>query len=77
MNTSFPEHRMLKAETALAHKFGTKRPLFYRAPFGAIDWLLSLSAGTTMGAATGALEFYERPVAKPLSQANGLYRRYS
>ena len=53
-----PEHRMLKAETALAHKFGTARPLFYRAPFGAL-LVLSLSAGTTMGAATGALEFYE------------------
>ena len=53
-----PEHRMLKAETALAHKCGTARPLLYRAPFGAL-LVLSLSAGTTMGAATGALEFYE------------------
>ena len=53
-----PEHRMLKAETALAHKCGTARPLLYRAPFAAL-LVVSLSAGTTMGAATGALEFYE------------------
>ena len=53
-----PEHRMLKAETALAHKLGTSRPLLYRAPFGPL-LVVSLSAGTTMGAATGALEYYE------------------
>ena len=53
-----PEHRMLKAETALAHKQGTWRPLLYRAPFSPL-LVLSLSAGTTMGAATGALEYYE------------------
>ena len=53
-----PEHRALKAETALAHKCGASRPLLYRAPFGAL-LVVSLSAGTTVGAATGALEFYE------------------
>ncbi|MDE0286001.1 MAG: acyl-CoA dehydrogenase family protein [Gammaproteobacteria bacterium] len=53
-----PGHRMLKAETALAHKYGTARPLLYRAPFAPL-LVISLSAGTTMGAATGALEFYE------------------
>ena len=53
-----PEHRMLKAETALAHKLGTWRPLLYRAPFAPL-LVISLSAGTTMGAATGALEYYE------------------
>ncbi len=53
-----PGHRMLKAETALAHKWGTSRPLLYRAPFAAL-LVVSLSAGTTMGAAAGALEFYE------------------
>ena len=53
-----PEHRMLKAETALAHKWGTSRPLLYRAPFAPL-LVVSLSAGTTMGAASGALEFYE------------------
>lgn len=53
-----PGHRMLKAETALAHKLGTWRPLLYRAPFAPL-LVISLSAGTTMGAATGALECYE------------------
>ncbi len=53
-----PGHRMLKAETALAHKYGAWRPLLYRAPFAAL-LVISLSAGTTMGAAAGALEFYE------------------
>ena len=53
-----PEHRVLKAETALAHKLGTWRPLLYRAPFAPL-LVLSLSAGTTLGAATGALEYYE------------------
>ncbi len=53
-----PGHRMLKAETALAQKYGTWRPLLYRAPFAPL-LVISLSAGTTMGAATGALEFYE------------------
>lgn len=53
-----PGYRMLKAETALAHKYGTARPLLYRAPFAPL-LVISLSAGTTMGAATGALEFYE------------------
>lgn len=53
-----PGHRMLKAETALAHKLGTSRPLLYRAPFAPL-LVISLSAGTTMGAASGALEWYE------------------
>ena len=53
-----PEHRMMKAETALAHKLGTWRPLLYRAPFAPL-LVISLSAGTTLGAATGALEWYE------------------
>jgi len=53
-----PEHRMLKAETALVHKCGTSRPLLYRAPFGAL-LAVSLGSGTTVGAAVGALEHYE------------------
>ncbi len=53
-----PEHRVLKAETALAHKLGASRPLLYRAPFAPL-LVISLSAGTTLGAATGALECYE------------------
>ena len=54
-----PGYRMLKAETALAHKLGTWRPLLYRAPFAPL-LVISLSAGTTMGVATGALEWYEK-----------------
>ena len=57
-NYFVPQHRVLKAETALAHKLGTWRPLLYRAPFAPL-LVISLSAGTTMGAATGALEYYE------------------
>ena len=53
-----PEHRMMKAETALVHKYGTSRPLLYRAPFGALLPVL-LSSGTAIGAALAAVEFYE------------------
>ena len=72
-----PGHRMLKAETALAHKYGTWRPLLYRAPFAPL-LVISLSAGTTMGAATGALEFYEELLqtrsSRPMVYTDGILK---
>ena len=53
-----PAHRMMKAETALVHKYGNSRPLVYRAPFGALLPVL-LSSGTAVGAARAALEHHE------------------
>jgi len=53
-----PAHRALKAETALAHKYGEHRPMLYRMPMGP-TLALSLGLGATVGAARGALAYFE------------------
>jgi alkylation response protein AidB-like acyl-CoA dehydrogenase len=53
-----PTHRTLKAEVALAHKYGEQRTQLYRTPMAPV-LSLSLGLGATIGAARGALEYFE------------------
>ncbi|MFT4564137.1 MAG: alkylation response protein AidB-like acyl-CoA dehydrogenase [Gammaproteobacteria bacterium] len=56
-----PTYRTLKAEVALAHKYGEQRTQLYRTPMAPV-LSMSLGLGTTIGAARGALEYFEELV---------------